>query len=134
MYIPVHQIIVSYHTAQQNRIHCTTLSPPPSPVQHALATLEQIDWCLQQLESVDSAKAMGAPLAQDKFHRLLSRELSNMSEHSKSGNKLAEWVHDITRSANGERERERERPLCFINLYTILHACTPVCQITYLAS
>ena len=67
-----------------------------------MATLEQIDWCLHQLECVDSAKAMGGPLAQDKFHRLLTKELSNMSVRSKSGNKLAEWVHDITGSTNGE--------------------------------
>ena len=67
-----------------------------------MATLEQIDWCLQQLEGVDSAKAMGGQLAQDKFHRLLSSKLSNMSEHSKSGHQLAEWVQDITRSTNGE--------------------------------
>ena len=67
-----------------------------------MGTLEQIDWCLQQLEGVDSAKAMGGQLAQDKFHRLLSSKLSNMSEHSKSGHQLAEWVQDITRSTNGE--------------------------------
>lgn len=73
----------------------------PLALQQAIGTLQQIDWCLHQLESVDSAKAMGGPLAQDKFHRLLTRELSHMSEHSKSGNKLAEWVHDITGSTNG---------------------------------
>ena len=82
-----------------------SLSPSPrlSPLtlQQAINTLQHIDWCLHQLESVDSAKAMGGALAQDKFHRLLTRELSHMSEHSKSGNKLAEWVHDITGSTNG---------------------------------
>ena len=82
-------------------VHVQELFPPPPPPQHAIATLEQIDWCLHQLESVDSAKAMGGPLAQHKFQRLLTRELSHMSEHSRSGNKLAEWVHDITGSTNG---------------------------------
>lgn len=45
---------------------------------------------------------MGGALAKDKFQRLLTRELTHMSEQSKSGNKLAEWVHDITGSTNGE--------------------------------
>ena len=51
---------------------------------------------------MESAKSMGGALAKDKFQRLLTRELTHMSEQSKSGNKLAEWVHDITGSTNGE--------------------------------
>ena len=41
-------------------------------------------------------------MAQDKFRRLLTKELSNMSERSKSGHQLAEWVQGITGSRNGQ--------------------------------
>jgi cAMP-specific phosphodiesterase 4 len=129
---PFAQILATMHKVRQSFIHLMNLpedthrhfhhkpltpnplsrKPPLTPFdrklsldtirQHAVATLEQIDWCLQQLEGVDSAKAMGGPLAQDKFHRLLSSKLSDMSEHSKSGHQLAEWVQDITRSTDGE--------------------------------
>ncbi len=66
----------------------------PSP-QMAVDTLDELDWCLRKLESVDSAKSMGA-MARDKFQRILSRELLQMSEKSKSGSHVAEWVHTIT--------------------------------------
>jgi cAMP-specific phosphodiesterase 4 len=137
---PFAQILATMHKVRQNFVHLMNLpedthrhfhhkpltpnplsrKPPLTPFdrklsldairQHAVATLEQIDWCLQQLEGVDSAKAMGGQLAQDKFHRLLSSKLSNMSEHSKSGHQLAEWVQDITRSTN-ERNQQVDRAL-----------------------
>ncbi len=58
-------------------------------------TLEELDWCLRKLESVDSAKSMGL-MARDKFQRILSRELTQMSEKSRSSSHVAEWVHAIT--------------------------------------
>ena len=58
-------------------------------------TLEELDWCLKKLESEDSTKSMGI-MAQDKFRRILFRELSHLSEKSKSGSQVAEWVQGIT--------------------------------------
>ena len=40
-------------------------------------------------------------MAQDKFKRLLSRELSHISERSRSGHFVAEWVNTITGSGQG---------------------------------
>ncbi len=70
-----------------------------SPLTHthtqlAMQTLEELDWCLRKLESVNSS-SMGT-MAQDKFRRILSRELSHMSGKSRSGNHVAEWVQNIT--------------------------------------
>lgn len=56
----------------------------------------EFDWCVQKLETVDRVK-MGS-LAQDKFQRVMTRELSQLSERSVSGHRVAEWVQDITRS------------------------------------
>ena len=65
-----------------------------------MSTLDDFDWCLQKLETVHSAKSVGN-MAQDKFKRLLSRELSHMSERSRSGQFVAEWVNTITGNAQG---------------------------------
>ena len=59
-----------------------------------MQTLEEFDWCVKKLESVSSA-SMGT-MAQDKFRRMLSRELSHMSGKSRSGTHVAEWVQNIT--------------------------------------
>ena len=47
-------------------------------------------------------------MAQDKFKKLLSRELSHLSERSRSGQFVAEWVNTIAGTNNGEGEREGE--------------------------
>ena len=76
------------------------LLPPPnstsSSQQLARDTMMEFDWCVQKLETVDRVK-MGS-LAQDKFQRVMSRELSQLSERSLSGHRVAEWVQGITRS------------------------------------
>lgn len=65
---------------------------PAQGKQIVMQTLEELDWCLRKLESVNSS-SMGT-MAQDKFRRILSRELSHMS--GKSHNHVAEWVQNIT--------------------------------------
>lgn len=66
-----------------------------------MSTLDDLDWCLHKLETVNSAKSMGT-MAQDKFKRLLSRELSHLSERSQSGHFVAEWVNRMTGSSEGQ--------------------------------
>lgn len=68
--------------------------------QLARDTMMEFDWCVQKLETVDRVK-MGS-LAQDKFQRVMTRELSQLSERSVSGHRVAEWVQDITRSDRNE--------------------------------
>nr|BAA34310.1 EFPDE4 [Ephydatia fluviatilis] len=74
--------------------------------QLAKDTMMEFDWCMQKLETVDRVK-MGS-LAQDKFQRVMSRELTQLSERSLSGHRVAEWVQDITRS---DRDDEIDRAI-----------------------
>ena len=69
-------------------------------LQLSLNVLDELDSCLHRLETVNSAKSMGT-MAQDKFRRILSRELSHLSERSKSGHFVAEWVNNLTGSSQG---------------------------------
>ena len=67
--------------------------------QLAQETLHRLDWCLHRLESVNSAKSLGT-MAQEKFQRMLIRELSSLSER-RSGLAAAEWVMSMTPKGQG---------------------------------
>ncbi|XP_064386859.1 3',5'-cyclic-AMP phosphodiesterase 4C-like isoform X3 [Halichondria panicea] len=87
------------------------LSSPPKKLSEgvqmklAMQTLEEFDWCLKKLESVNSA-SMGT-MAQDKFRRILSRELSHMTGKSRAGDHVAEWVQNITNPDDGSSMVDR---------------------------
>jgi hypothetical protein len=53
-------------------------------------TLEELDWCLDQLETIQAHRSVG-DMATSKFRRLLNKELSHFSE-TKSGSQISEWV------------------------------------------
>lgn len=57
--------------------------------------LEELDWCLKKLETMNFAKSVGN-MAHEKFRRLLNRELSQMSEGSRRAAEVAEWVTTLT--------------------------------------
>ena len=54
-------------------------------------TLEELDWCLDQLESLQTHKSV-SDMAANKFKRMLNKELSVFSESSKSGNQIADHI------------------------------------------
>ncbi|CAG2178356.1 unnamed protein product, partial [Oppiella nova] len=56
----------------------------------AVDTLEELDWCLDQLETIQSHRSVG-DMATSKFKRMLNKELSHFSE-TKSGSQISEWV------------------------------------------
>ena len=56
----------------------------------ALETLEELDWCLDQLETIQAHRSVG-DLATSKFKRMLNKELSHFSE-SKSGSQISEYI------------------------------------------
>ena len=56
----------------------------------AMETLEELDWCLDQLETIQSHRSVG-DMATSKFKRMLNKELSHFSE-SKSGNQVSEYI------------------------------------------
>ena len=57
----------------------------------AVETLEELDWCLDQLESLQTHKSV-SDMAANKFKRMLNKELSVFSESSKSGNQIADHI------------------------------------------
>ncbi|KAF3852598.1 hypothetical protein F7725_005953 [Dissostichus mawsoni] len=85
--------------------------------QLALDTLEELDWCLDQLETIQTHRSV-SEMASNKFKRMLNRELSHLSEMSRSGNQeledLDKWSFNIFSLA----EFSNNRPLSCI-MYTI---------------
>ena len=60
-------------------------------MQFSLDTLEELDWCLTQLEHMQSHKTI-SDIASTKFKRMLNKELSHFAEHNKSDNQIAEFI------------------------------------------
>ncbi|KAK7929614.1 hypothetical protein WMY93_006009 [Mugilogobius chulae] len=61
---------------------CVSPRPALSEQQYqqlALDTLEELDWCLDQLETIQTHRSV-SEMASNKFKRLLNRELSHLSE------------------------------------------------------
>ncbi|XP_031350743.1 cAMP-specific 3',5'-cyclic phosphodiesterase isoform X3 [Photinus pyralis] len=57
----------------------------------ALETMEELDWCLDQLETIQTHRSV-SDMASLKFKRMLNKELSHFSESSKSGNQISEYI------------------------------------------
>jgi len=55
-----------------------------------METLEELDWCLDQLETIQAHRSVG-DMATSKFKRMLNKELSHFSE-SKSGSQISEYI------------------------------------------
>ncbi|OBS76577.1 hypothetical protein A6R68_16948 [Neotoma lepida] len=60
-------------------------------LQLARETLEELDWCLEQLETLQTRRSVGE-MASNKFKRMLNRELTHLSETSRSGNEVSEYI------------------------------------------
>ncbi|XP_075843250.1 3',5'-cyclic-AMP phosphodiesterase 4C-like [Microtus pennsylvanicus] len=50
-----------------------------------------MDWCLEQLETLQTRRSVGE-MASNKFKRMLNRELTHLSETSRSGNQVSEYI------------------------------------------
>ncbi|XP_050098838.1 cAMP-specific 3',5'-cyclic phosphodiesterase-like isoform X3 [Anopheles aquasalis] len=59
--------------------------------QLATQTIDELEWCLEQLETVQTHRSV-SDMASLKFKRLLNKELSHLSESSKSGNQISEYI------------------------------------------
>ncbi|XP_069349896.1 3',5'-cyclic-AMP phosphodiesterase 4C isoform X1 [Eulemur rufifrons] len=74
----------------------TSSSQRPAPTEEpgqklALETLDELDWCLDQLETLQTRHSVGE-MASSKFKRMLNRELTHLSETSRSGNQVSEYI------------------------------------------
>ncbi|CAF1019771.1 unnamed protein product [Adineta steineri] len=69
----------------------TTISDDSS-LSQAIATLEELDWCLEQLETMQTHKSV-SDLASLKFKRMLNKELSHFAENNKSGAQISDYLY-----------------------------------------
>uniref|UniRef100_A0A8C5AKI7 Phosphodiesterase n=1 Tax=Gadus morhua TaxID=8049 RepID=A0A8C5AKI7_GADMO len=88
--------------------------------QMAQETLDELDWCLDQLETIQTHRSV-SDMASTKFKRMLNRELSHLSEMSRSGNQVSEYISTTFLDKQNEVEipsptlREQEKPMCHIS-------------------
>ncbi|XP_051971456.1 cAMP-specific 3',5'-cyclic phosphodiesterase 4D-like isoform X7 [Xyrauchen texanus] len=90
----------------------------------ATETLEELDWCLDQLETVQTRHSV-SEMASNKFKRMLNRELTHLSEMSRSGNQVSEYIsntfldkqHDVEMpSSQTQKEKDKKKkPMCQIS-------------------
>ncbi|XP_042184560.1 cAMP-specific 3',5'-cyclic phosphodiesterase 4D isoform X7 [Oncorhynchus tshawytscha] len=120
-------------THQQDRQPSKTGSNPPSMCKTTLAgvteepfqqlaveTLDELDWCLEQLETLKTRHSV-SEMASNKFKRMLNRELTQLSETSRSGNQVSEFIsstflekqHDmeIMSPPTKEKTDKKKRPM-----------------------
>uniref|UniRef100_A0A8C7UMQ1 Phosphodiesterase n=1 Tax=Oncorhynchus mykiss TaxID=8022 RepID=A0A8C7UMQ1_ONCMY len=99
---PFAQVLASLRTVRNN---FTTLTNPLRPEfvsavclltdesyqKLAMETMEELDWCLDQLETIQTYRSV-SDMASNKFKRMLNRELTHLSEMSRSGNQVSEFI------------------------------------------
>ncbi|XP_048098849.1 cAMP-specific 3',5'-cyclic phosphodiesterase 4D isoform X7 [Alosa alosa] len=109
---PFAQVLASLRTVRNNFAALTNrknlgplkrlrTDPPPLPSslplpeeayqKLATETLEELDWCLDQLETLQTRHSV-SEMASNKFKRMLNRELTHLSEMSRSGNQVSEFI------------------------------------------
>ncbi|XP_063121045.1 3',5'-cyclic-AMP phosphodiesterase 4A isoform X7 [Rattus norvegicus] len=71
--------------------------------QLARETLEELDWCLEQLETMQTYRSV-SEMASHKFKRMLNRELTHLSEMSRSGNQVSEYISNTFLDKQNEVE------------------------------
>ncbi|XP_018416041.1 PREDICTED: cAMP-specific 3',5'-cyclic phosphodiesterase 4D isoform X1 [Nanorana parkeri] len=82
----------------------------------ASETLEELDWCLDQLETLQTRHSV-SEMASNKFKRMLNRELTHLSEMSRSGNQVSEYIsntfldkqHEVEMPTLAQKEKEKEK-------------------------
>ncbi|XP_061046216.1 cAMP-specific 3',5'-cyclic phosphodiesterase 4C isoform X2 [Eubalaena glacialis] len=89
-------------------------SQPPPPTEDtgqklALETLDELDWCLDQLETLQARHSVGE-MASNKFKWMLNRELTHLSEASRSGNQVSEYISQTFLDQQTEVELPRVTP------------------------
>ncbi|KAM7023499.1 3',5'-cyclic-AMP phosphodiesterase 4C isoform 2-T2 [Acridotheres tristis] len=131
---PFAQVLASLRTVRSNLTHLQdragikrgSSSSLPSGSKASLSedahqklsreTLEELDWCLDQLETLQTRHSV-SEMASNKFKRMLNRELSHLSETSRSGNQVSEYIsstfldkqHEVEIPSALTKDKEKER-------------------------
>ncbi|XP_031417796.2 cAMP-specific 3',5'-cyclic phosphodiesterase 4B-like [Clupea harengus] len=134
---PFAQVLASLRSVRNNFTLLANVSSPtvkrspvsiPSPgpksslsddqyQQLAVETLEELDWCLDQLDTIQTHRSV-SDMASSKFKRMLNRELSHLSEMSRSGNQVSEYISSTFLDQQNEGELPsptlKEKPMSYI--------------------
>jgi len=78
--------------ASPNFSKMTMTTSDDNSLSQAIATLEELDWCLEQLETMQTHKSV-SDLASLKFKRMLNKELSHFAENNKSGAQISDYLY-----------------------------------------
>uniref|UniRef100_A0AAV2JQM1 Phosphodiesterase n=1 Tax=Knipowitschia caucasica TaxID=637954 RepID=A0AAV2JQM1_KNICA len=133
---PFAQVLASLRTVRNNfttltNVQCASSKRSPAASQPSLTkvclsdesyqklameTMEELDWCLDQLETIQTYRSV-SDMASNKFKRMLNRELSHLSEMSRSGNQVSEYIsntfldkkNDLELPCPVPKSRERKR-------------------------
>ncbi|XP_068029987.1 3',5'-cyclic-AMP phosphodiesterase 4C-like isoform X1 [Anomalospiza imberbis] len=131
---PFAQVLASLRTVRSNLTHLQdragikrgSSSSLPSGSKASLSedahqklsreTLEELDWCLDQLETLQTRHSV-SEMASNKFKRMLNRELTHLSETSRSGNQVSEYIsntfldkqHEVEIPSALLKDKEKER-------------------------
>ncbi|OZC06696.1 3'5'-cyclic nucleotide phosphodiesterase [Onchocerca flexuosa] len=70
-------------------LHSTPL--PADVVQCGQDTLDELDWCLDQLETIQTHRSV-SDMASNKFRKMLNKELIHFAESSKSGTQISQFL------------------------------------------
>uniref|UniRef100_A0A674NAT6 Phosphodiesterase n=1 Tax=Takifugu rubripes TaxID=31033 RepID=A0A674NAT6_TAKRU len=117
-------VLASLRTVRGNFAIITNQQDRPEPHQQlAIETLDELDWCLEQLETLKTRHSV-SEMASNKFKRMLNRELSQLSETSRSGNQVSEFIsstflekqHDMDIMSTPTKEKDKKkRPMSQIS-------------------
>uniref|UniRef100_A0AAX7SJR5 Phosphodiesterase n=1 Tax=Astatotilapia calliptera TaxID=8154 RepID=A0AAX7SJR5_ASTCA len=114
---PFAQVLASLRTVRNNfttltNVQCVSNKPDymsmclladESYQKLAMETMEELDWCLDQLETIQTYRSV-SDMASNKFKRMLNRELSHLSEMSRSGNQVSEYISSTFLDKQNELE------------------------------
>ncbi|XP_062337768.1 cAMP-specific 3',5'-cyclic phosphodiesterase 4C-like isoform X1 [Osmerus eperlanus] len=108
----------------------TSLAAEEPHQQLAVETLEELDWCLDQLETLKTRHSV-SEMASNKFKRMLNRELTQLSETSRSGNQVSEFIsstflekqHDMDLPI--EEEKQPMSQISVVKKPSLTHGLTP---------
>uniref|UniRef100_A0A8C1YPE4 Phosphodiesterase n=1 Tax=Cyprinus carpio TaxID=7962 RepID=A0A8C1YPE4_CYPCA len=116
---PFAQVLASLRTVRNNfsiltNVQCPSskldpecisvcLLPDESFQKLAVETMEELDWCLDQLETIQTYRSV-SDMASNKFKRMLNRELTHLSEMSRSGNQVSEFISNTFLDKQNELE------------------------------
>uniref|UniRef100_A0AC35U6D6 Phosphodiesterase n=1 Tax=Rhabditophanes sp. KR3021 TaxID=114890 RepID=A0AC35U6D6_9BILA len=74
---------------------------PDNVMACGLETMEELDWCLEQLETIQTHRSV-SEMASSKFRKMLNKELSHFAESSKSGTQISKFLINTYMDNNEE--------------------------------